>query len=83
MVLAFYGYTTIDPISKYNVFRVINLINLVEVNGIYKTHMNLNIMGNMQNVLHLSLFFAIILLFIFGFANSLIFTKRKYYNPQT
>ena len=42
-----------------------------------KTYMNLNIMGNMQNVLHLSLFFAIILLFIFGFANSLIFTKRK------
>ena len=77
MVLAFYGYTTIDPISKYNVFRVINLINLVEVNGIYKTHMNLDIMGNMQNVLQLSLFFAIILLVLLGLANIWIFTKRK------
>lgn len=77
MVLAFYGYKTIDPISKYNVFRVINLINLVEVNNIYKTYMNLNIMGNMQNVLHLSLFFAIIFLFLFGIANVWVFTKRK------
>ena len=77
MVLAFYGYITIDPISKYNVFRVINLINLVEVNGIYKTHMNLDIMGNMQNVLQLSLFFAIILLVLLGLANIWIFTKRK------
>lgn len=77
MVLAFYGYKTIDPISKYNVFRVINLINLIEVNDIYKTYMNLNIMGNMQNVLNLSLFFAIILLFLFGLANVWSFTKRK------
>ncbi len=77
MVLAFYGYKTIDPISNYNVFRVINLINLLEVNNIYITHMNLNIMGNMQNVLHLSLFFGIILLVLFGIANVWIFTKRK------
>lgn len=70
-------YKTIDPISKYNVFRVINIINLIEVNNIYKIYLNLNIMGNMQNVLHLSLFFAIILLFTFGFANIWIFTKRK------
>lgn len=77
MVLAFFGYKTIDPISKYNVFRVINLINLLEVNDIYKTHMNLNIMGNIQNVLHLSVFFAIILLVLFGIANVWIFTKRK------
>ena len=77
MVLVFYGYKTIDSISKYNLFRVINLINLLEVNDIYKTHMNLNIMGNMQNVLHLSLFFVIILLVLFGIANVWIFTKRK------
>jgi hypothetical protein len=56
---------------------VINLINLLEVNDIYKTHMNLSIMGNMQNVLHLSLFFAIILLVLFGIANVWIFTKKK------
>lgn len=77
MVLAFYGYTTIDPISKYNVFRVINLINLVEVNDIYKTYINLNIMGNIQNVLHLSLFSVIILLALFGLANVWIFTNKK------
>ncbi len=75
--ISFLLYKTIDPISKYNVFRIINIINLIEVNSIYKTYMNLNIMGNMQNILHLSLFFAIILLFIFGFANIWIFTKRK------
>ena len=75
--ISFLGYKTIDPISKYNVFRVINLINLLEVNDIYKTHMNLNIMGNLQNVLHLSLFFAIILLVLLGLANIWIFTKRK------
>ncbi len=75
--ISFLLYKTIDPISKYNVFRVINIINLIEVNDIYKTYMNLNIMGNMQNVLHLSLFFAIILLVVFGLANILIFTKRK------
>jgi len=77
LVLAFYGYTTIDPISKYNVFRVINLINLVEVNDIYNVYKNINIMGHMQNVLHLSIFFAIILLVLFGLANVWIFTKRK------
>ena len=77
MVLAFYGYKTIDPISKYNVFRVINLINLLEVNNIYVTYMNLNIMGNMQNVLHLSLFSAIILLALSKIANVWTFTKRK------
>lgn len=75
--ISFLLYKTIDPISKYNVFRVINIINLIEVNDIYKTYMNLNIMGNMQNVLHLSLFFAIILLVVFGLANIWIFTKRK------
>lgn len=77
MVLVYGGYKTIDPISKYNVFRVINIINLIEVNSIYKTYINLNIMGNMQNILQLSLFFAIILLLLFGLANVWIFIKRK------
>lgn len=77
MELAFYGYKTIDPISKYNIFKIINLINLVEVNNIYKTYMNINIMGKMQNILYLSLFFAIILLILFGLANIWCFTKRK------
>lgn len=75
--ISFLLYKTIDPISKYNVFRVINIINLMEVNEIYKTYRNLNIMGNMQNVLHLSLFFAIILLLLFSFINVWIFTKKK------
>ena len=39
--------------------------------------MNLNIMGNMQNVLHLSLFFAIILLVHIWICKYLDFYQKK------
>ena len=70
-------YITIDPISNFNVFRVVNIINLIEVNGIFKTYTNLNILGNMQNILTLSIFFAIILLLTLGTANVYIFNTKK------
>ena len=70
-------YSTIDPISKFNVFRVVNIINLIEVNGIFKTYTNLNILGNMQNILTLSIFFAIILLLTLGVAIIYIFNTKK------
>lgn len=75
--ISFLLYKIIDPISKYNIFRVINIINLLEVNSIYKTYINLNLFGNMKNVLTLSLYFAIILFVICSFAILYIFNKKR------
>ena len=78
--ISFLLYKTIDPISKYNIFKVINIINLIEVNSIYKIYINLNLLGNMKNVLTLSLYFAIILFIAGAFINLYIFNKKRAFN---
>lgn len=78
--ISFLLYKTIDPISKYNIFKVINIINLIEVNSIYKIYINLNLLGNMKNVLTLSLYFAIILFIAGAFINLYIFNEKRAFN---
>lgn len=74
--ISFLLYKIIDPISKYNIFKVINIINLIEANSMYKTYINLNLLGNIKNVLTLCIYFAIILLVTCSFANLYIFNKK-------
>ena len=75
--ISFVLYKTIDPISKYNVFRVINIINLIDTNKIYENYMNLQIFGFMENVLVLSIYSVIILVVTLSLSNILIFNKKK------
>jgi len=75
--ISFVLYKTIDPISKYNIFRVINIINLIDTNKIYENYMNLQIFGFMENVLVLSIYSVIILVVTLSLSNILIFNKKK------
>ena len=76
-MISFGLYTGIDPNSKYNFFRYINMLNLLEVNGMYNTYMNLKIFGIMQNLLTLALIFAIILSVSLVIGNIILFSRKR------
>lgn len=55
-LVSFVLYTRIGANSKYQVFKYINLLNVLEVNEIYQSYLNLKIGRFMQDVFTLSLF---------------------------
>lgn len=76
-LISFMLYNTIDPASKYNIFKYINILSFLETNEIYKTYFNLKIGYIMQNVLTLSIIFGIILLVSTILGIIYIFNKKK------
>ncbi len=76
-MISFLLYNNIDTGSKYNVLKYINIVNLLEVNDIYKSYMNLNVFGIMQDVHNLSNIVGAILLLGLSSTTMYVFNKKK------
>lgn len=76
-LISFWLYQAIDPGSSFQVIKYINIINLLETNGIYKTYFNLKIGNSREDVLTLSIIFGIILLFSLILGIIFLFDRKR------
>lgn len=83
--LSYLLYTKVGIGTSLEVFKYLNIVNLIEVNEIFKTYFNIKIFNGMQNIMNLSLFLILILLVstivgvIYTFCNKRDVQVRKSY----